>query len=314
MQIQQSLTHNSNENFTQLKTSIQEASQNLQGYLITSFSNVQATVEKWNSDIRWNWFKYNYSLSEMIERVNTASQNNQKICLFIGRKAHEPLPAEEGCLWISGDVGLSEKICDLSHRIHLQLDFTDEKQLKILSYLFDKIVIDQSTCKYMNGDFISRFNKLLKPNNASQLIFERTPYMGGAKHIPDFVNKFSDLEYPINYSLKDGKRSEEIYTQYKQHTSLEVQEADKQTFEQLKAEKATSFKNFNAYIVEKIREETGETPLVQQGFIAAQEDTDRHTHTFFENVVVFNKSTFPYPTNYSRPGQDRFVIATGPKV
>lgn len=256
-----------------------------------------------------------YCLETMIKKIVIATQNNQKICLFIGRTADEPLPLEENCTWVSGDKYLSKQPCSLEDRIHLLCDFTDELQLEKFHTLFDKIVIDQSTCKFLDGDFISRFVKLLKKNEDSQLIFERTPYIGGyPPQATECINRYSCVEIPCSFAMRDMDRDKEIFTEYQEQADQQTKDTDQHGFQNQRANGSRIiYPTLQGYIAAKIRKEKGEPTLQEQAYKNAREDTERHTATLFKDVKVYEKATFPYPTNYSTPGNNSFVVATGVK-
>src|SRR3984957_19454566 len=100
--------------------------------------------------------KKNYNLQEVIDKIKTLAASEHTLCLFIGRQPSEPLPKETHAVWISGDKVVNTEIPD--DRLHLWLDFIDSDQLKQLTHLFDKIIIDNSTVKFLgpnaeNEDF-----------------------------------------------------------------------------------------------------------------------------------------------------------------
>jgi hypothetical protein len=306
------------ESSEQFKANVDKSSdliKNAQGFAIDVFSDAKAPYENLDPTFKLKWLQENYCLNDMVKKIVSASQNNQKICLFIGRMASEPLPSEENCTWISGDIELADQPFSLEDRIHLQIDFNDETKLEKIHNLFDKIVIDQSTCKCMDGDFISRFTKLLKKSDTCQLIFERIPCTIGFDHeSTEWSNHYNTVKIPLSYMMKDKARDKEIFTSYKEQADEQTKDVDQIEFRNQPYVNGERFSTFETYIVAKIRNEKNEPSLKQQALINAQLDNKRHTATLFQNVEVHENSTFPYPTNYSRPGKDTFFVATGLKL
>jgi len=95
-------------------------------------------------------------------------KKNHKICLFIGKQPHEPLPAKQyGTVWVSLDLHDDEDMNTPQDRLHLMMDGRDEEAIKKINGLFHEVVFDASTWKFFGGtderDEISlqRFSKLL---------------------------------------------------------------------------------------------------------------------------------------------------------
>lgn len=105
-----------------------------------------------------------------IDKIKDLSKE-KKIGLFIGRDNKEPLPEETGWVWISLNAYEEEG----SEQTHLKVNFNHEKPFYLLRNLFDRVVVDQETWKFFEGNPIPRLSGLLKPEKESTLIFEAEP-------------------------------------------------------------------------------------------------------------------------------------------
>src|ERR1700722_3207758 len=96
-----------------------------------------------------------YVLEEQAEKIKELRRLSPKIkvSLFVCRTEDQPLPIEAGKRWLSGDIKVNGPIPP--DRIHLRCDFTDEERLKTFHELFDEVVIDQSSVKFLMPGFIS---------------------------------------------------------------------------------------------------------------------------------------------------------------
>lgn len=227
-------------------------------------------------------FKSDYDLKSVVNQIESLSSTDQKVCLFIGRHANEPLPNEENAVWVSGDICLAYEPYSLKDRLHLCLDFTDINELAKLQGLFDKIVIDQSTCKFLSieGGFISHFARLLKPSDESCLIFESTPYMGGCGpgewvHEALFINNYSSLLMPMKVMKTDMKRDKEIYQEYLENTTEEQREIDRAAMKEYYQGKMYYHKTLEGHIPDKYRHEHNEPTLFNQIYQLARLDTGK---------------------------------------
>ena len=96
-----------------------------------------------------------YKFGEMVGKIHQLLCEGKKTCLFVGRTSSEPLPPnnqEEE--WISADMyRVSSGEESLSGRIHLWIDCNQQEAIESLTGLFDRIVVDWSTIKFLNNDF-----------------------------------------------------------------------------------------------------------------------------------------------------------------
>jgi hypothetical protein len=122
-----------------------------------------------------------YDFAWVINKIKEFIRLGKKICLFIGRARTEKLPsdyeseADENEIWVGADIGhfpqiKKPEIDTLEDRLFLWMDLNDNAFLKLIKGLFDKVVIDLSTTKYLEKDFTMRFSSLLR-NTQSEMIF-----------------------------------------------------------------------------------------------------------------------------------------------
>lgn len=115
-----------------------------------------------------------------VEKVKELSKSlpaqGKQLCLFIGRQRHEELPQAENEVWVSLDPQLGKPTLD-QDRIHLQAEIGSAESfipLKRMEKLFDRVVLDQSTLKFIGDDPWRKLARLLKDDPNSTLITEAT--------------------------------------------------------------------------------------------------------------------------------------------
>jgi len=112
-----------------------------------------------------------YQFSHVVETIDKARAGNKKVCLFIGRRPSEELPAvREDEVWFTADIGMEKEDIGLEEK-HIWLDFNQQDMLNILQSKFDLVVVDHSTTKHLEKDFGTRLGTLLS-SKESQLVFE----------------------------------------------------------------------------------------------------------------------------------------------
>ncbi len=156
----------------------------------------------------------NYNFGAVVLKIKNYQAQGKRVCLFIGRTPTEPLPsdlgeAEKDEVWVSADLlpvptESGRRIETPSDRLHLWLDFNQQEGLNLVKGLFQKVVVDISTTKVFNSDFVKRFSVLLQPPQPqlqSQIIFETCArysiqYMNNAKQ-----ESFDPSRYSLNIPL-----------------------------------------------------------------------------------------------------------------
>lgn len=116
--------------------------------------------------------KLSLTLDETIDKIKKLDLNGKKLCLFIGRTENEELPEEEDSIWLSLDC---QKVENPKYsRLHLQADFTNLAHLEKMKGLFDKVIVDFSTFKFMaaTADPWRNLSITLKLSPESTLITE----------------------------------------------------------------------------------------------------------------------------------------------
>jgi hypothetical protein len=252
--------------------------------------------------------KESYSFQETVRKIKELADTGKQICLFIGRQAHEPLPVEENCAWVSGDIGFAQAPFP-NDRIHLWSDFNEPKNLVDLQRMFHKIVIDQSTCKFLIGDFIANFALLLKQAPDSQMIFEEVPcQLSFPSDAEEVKNCYSSVVVPFRDLVADQKKDKEYFDKY-QLENESVRQSDRDQFQKSlnRKERPHEFRN---HIIEKMRKENNDIRAEDRALQWAREDSVRHAKEIFNDVDWIKNSAYPYPTDY-RSSEDCYIVATG---
>ncbi len=111
-----------------------------------------------------------YDLDQTINKVKGV---NNRLCLFIGRTPRESLPANPNETWVSLDIEPCDHVP--AGRLHLSMDFNDRLQRQKIEKLFDKVVVDYSTIKFLGDDPWRDLGSLVKPLPTSTIITESWP-------------------------------------------------------------------------------------------------------------------------------------------
>ncbi|MGH2611750.1 MAG: hypothetical protein ACRDFB_01720 [Rhabdochlamydiaceae bacterium] len=144
----------------------------------------------------------NYNLDTVIEAITTRSKTeNLKVALFVGRDNSQPLPKEEGWLWVSLDCDMFEPSDD--NRLHLKMDFNDSAVMSKINQTFNKVIVDRSVVKFFNTPWEVLPNLLVQEKD-SELIVEAC---SGAiryvdeQHIEDTLKNPNDLDMKFSFNL-----------------------------------------------------------------------------------------------------------------
>ena len=262
----------------------------------------------------------NYKYEEHEQSVIELSKDpDVKLCGVVGRGADEPLPDKPGWKYISIDLIYAEGN-PKPGRIHLKRDFTQLDQVAKLKGVFDELLVDQSTCKCFNTDFVSVFTTTLKPKESSRLIFEETPYLFHYDEtIERPINRFGSLILPQSYMLQDTLKDNEYYSEYEATHTENERNADFRNVREKLAELDPAYKkwpdhrikgNVRAEIIGKIREEKRNPPLMRTAQEQAISEIKSLAETLFQKVEHIKDALYPCPTKYS-VGHDNFFICTG---
>ena len=110
----------------------------------------------------------------VIDKLLDYRREGTPLCLFVGRAANQSLPVETGNIWVSADIEEKDvwtKDPISKERLYIVMDFNKQDEVKRLSRLFSKVVVDQSTIKFFTTDFAKRFSVMLHVPE-SEMIFE----------------------------------------------------------------------------------------------------------------------------------------------
>ncbi|MCB1067691.1 MAG: hypothetical protein KDK56_05855 [Simkania sp.] len=134
----------------------------------------------------------------VIEKINQAREEGKKVILVIGRHDAEPLPQdEENAVYISLDEQPRAIIPPAEGRLHLQMDFNSKHDFSPLHGLFDTVIVDFSTLKFLdNWDILK---PLLHPNPNSTLITELPTVCYSAKDDENKTKRLENLRRPHFY-------------------------------------------------------------------------------------------------------------------
>lgn len=153
-----------------------------------------------------------------IDAILKASTEGKKVGLIIGRDKDQPVPVEDGFLWVAGNIVGDPAV--LENRVDLQMDFNEPETVQKLQGLFDKVVVDFSTLKAIVGAW--RFLRpMLKPLPESQLITELTK---GICSIEDMKNDVYVDASQGNYSYSLDLCLRPDAEKFKEYARLEVVE------------------------------------------------------------------------------------------
>jgi hypothetical protein len=197
-----------------------------------------------------------YKVNDVRDSLRALSSQGKKIGLFIGKTATETLPKDDKLIWVSLDLEiLNDMPADSFNtgriapdRLHLKMDFNDQKKMDELRYLFDKVVVDASTWKFVDdkgklGNSLRRFHSLLKQKPSSEITIHPEFRRSYATDITKPEYGISSIKFPWK---SDGKKRTE-------------KEAKKQ-----KEKEAEYISDFNLKLKDRFDEYFGQTDL-QEG-------------------------------------------------
>ena len=174
-----------------------------------------------------------YEFGEMVGKINQILSEGKKACLFIGRTSSEALPPnDQKEEWVSADMyRVNSGKEGIPGRIHLWIDCNQQDAIESLRGLFDKIVIDQSTTKFLNDDFAKRFSVMLR-SPESTLIFETPTDQYGTYDVSKrtFSKQSYVVSIPNNDIFEELERQHNYLSEYYQSTSADQQDQDWKEF------------------------------------------------------------------------------------
>lgn len=255
--------------------------------------------------------KQNYDPDQVVKEIEDIRRTGQKICLFIGRTEAEPLPSQNGEVWVSGDIATKGIIP--ASRLHLWADFNDDEQLKRFYHLFDKVVIDQSTTKCLVGrDFMSHFVNLLHPSKEAEFIFEDSctfTTFSKTQQEPVFEG-YTKLSIPFAF-LEERAKAHSRWFEETYPDPNQLKEAFTIFCSRIPAHlKDRCYGAFKTKIIEENYPPEEDKIKVLETW--AQGEQKKHLEEYFVSVTHVVKQPFPYETRY-RSQRDGFFVATGSK-
>lgn len=253
-----------------------------------------------------------YNPETIVKSIREMRLLDKKICLFMCKRENEELPKEEGCLWVSGDIEVSGIIS--ATRLHIWANFNVEQQLEKFYGLFDKIVIDQSSVKFLGNNFASRFIKLLHPSPDAEFIFENT-FNTSYINIEEPCTTEDSVTFPLNFLNKDRVIQDEWFEKmYPQESSQykELFETYYLNIEQFairqKWTKETIYLNFKNWTIQSKfpAEKSSSNPFFEEACLKRQQLLQQ----YFTSVILVKNKPYPYYTAV-RTANDCYFVAKG---
>jgi hypothetical protein len=253
--------------------------------------------------------KKNYNLQEVINKIKVFAKDHS-VCLFIGKQPHESLPIEKNVIWISGDIVVTKSIPE--DRLHLWLNFVDSDQLKDFTQLFDKIIIDRETRKFMGQnsekeDFISRFQFLLKPNSNSELLFEKELFGINFGDVEEKVFNHVHLICPRDEMEED--KVDWFIDVYQKNTPAEKQKKNYEEFKE-KNKNLPEEDLRDAFIDSILDAQYNESDFFEKLREWSSQKTKEHLENKFLSVEIIEDKPFPYSNSKTSTA---YFIARGIK-
>lgn len=256
--------------------------------------------------------------AEVLGQIKDKIIEGKEPALFIGRQPKEELPDNIDTLfWISLDVGDEGPAVEKS-RIHLKLSINDRESLQIFNGLFKKVVVDQSTWKFFDGESkpIDRLTKLLDKSKPNELIFEshfQFPAIGESYSFNQV-----ELVIPETELNEYGNQLSKFWEHYTNNTSERDQENDflafletepiyKKHYEIKELTKEDLSYDFKSYIQRRIAKEKGIISPYEKFPEKARKETVEHLKILFTDVSLIRDRQYPYPTRYDNGTSDYYI-------
>jgi hypothetical protein len=236
--------------------------------------------------------------AHQLEKPEEVEQNNQlgmaailkankagkKIGLLIGRDFTQSIPEEEGWLWVDGNIeGNPMKFDELASRIDLKMDFANIETIQKLKGLFDKVVVDFSTLKFL-GKTRDDFHTLLKQQPSSVLIVETEctvalTHSQFQKEQSEDRRLFDEWETKqTSAAIEDQKR---VFSDQMDSTEKELNERDP-TY----CERAFKLHILNKHYPDRYR-------AAKEASLISQERARHLYKQHFNCIKLFHKTPFP---------------------
>ena len=259
-----------------------------------------------------------------IDTILKASTEGKKIGLIIGRDKDQAVPIEEGWLWVAGNIRGDPAI--LENRVDLQMNFSDEGTIQKLEGMFDRVVVDISTLKFIRGAW-QKVTPLLKPLLSSELITETST--GCMDLLPDIQEVQVDclngsIEFPFSFQSREMKENRLLFQKWKDKVG--EKECTKKKKEFLDNRVASMGGKLIGFRSEKECDLAFFYHILNENYpnrFNAKKEAEKvgveqfrqHLGSLFDQVVVYDDAT-PFPTRQGiGAGEKRSHFAlTGPKT
>ena len=250
-----------------------------------------------------------YEFGEMVGKINQILSEGKKACLFIGRTSSEALPPnDQKEEWISADIDrVNSGTESISGRIHLWIDCNQQDAIESLRGLFDRIVIDWSTIKFLNDDFAKRFSVMLRSPESSLIFESSSQCSGGEVSERTFCKQLYRVSYPLDDLRSETKRRQNYIDEYYKLTSADQQQEDWKEFMEtpigkLFAERGFGKERLEPNFISFMMKKAGMQRFVDQCSKWGIEQLKSHLETLFEHVELHSEEPFPYPANWNGIG------------
>lgn len=282
----------------------------------TDFSPNVALHEK-DDGIPPSFQRDNYEFGKMVAKINDFIAEGKRVCLFVGKPAAQPLPENnENEVWVSADKLI---VFDIYRevkpdRMHLWIDCNQQAAIETLTGLFDRIVVDTSTIKFLNDDFARRFAVMLR-NDTSSLIFEsKTGVVGYRDKVA-----FDPNTYHLTLCLKDYGNDlmqqkflmDQYYTQSSQLNCKwdfdEFQKSISSNFLKLLHKDPSKLEDLKKAFSNHHLKKIGVISYSDRCIQWSEKKLESHLKQIYNHVEFHDQEPFPYPERYKKLGY--FVVS-----
>jgi hypothetical protein len=168
---------------------------------------------------------------DVIARLHAARERGLKIGIFAGRREEQSVPQEEGWIWCSLDRQRSQS--EDPERMHLDMNFNNPEDMQKIQGLFDKVLLDISTVKFMRKPWMTLQKLLVKEPHAT-VIVESGPSKEEPLDILDavYIPENGAIHYPMQDIIDNNELSDSAFSQWKKEVGKARFEAEYRNYEQ----------------------------------------------------------------------------------
>jgi len=273
--------------------------------------------------------------------ISRASAAGNNIGLIVGRTMLEPVPFQDGWQWVSLDNVLyhNYQIQDTpqlpSQRHHLVVNINDQAQCDILRALFDKVIVDRSTVKFIEAiegeNPVKRLSRLLKSRASSTLIFEAfsgmqnpMPNEYAAKDFESSANPRDLFRSVIYYSPKEAlrRRMMQMISQPWDNSSRPIIEESIRCLAHLNPNTSISDDCVRRFVQKQTKLLMGfsrhhmhidDIDTLEIAKEHRLREIQKAIHECFSSSFYESEGTFPLDNRYNIPLSDTYFICSNPK-